>query len=52
LAERVISVLRIPENLRNLAKRSKERAVLFNYENIANQIANLIEKVPKGEIHN
>jgi glycosyltransferase involved in cell wall biosynthesis len=52
LAECVISLLKSPETLRNLKKLSEERSVLFNYENISDQIANLIEKVAKGEIHN
>ncbi|OGP87968.1 MAG: hypothetical protein A2156_01695 [Deltaproteobacteria bacterium RBG_16_48_10] len=49
LAERVISVLKSPETLRNLVKLGKERSVLFSYEKIANQFADIIQKVVQGE---
>jgi glycosyltransferase involved in cell wall biosynthesis len=49
LSECVISVLKSPGTLRNLVKLGKERSVLFSYEKIADQFANVIQKVVRGD---
>ena len=50
LAERVVSGLKSPDTLRKLVKLGKDRSVLFSYEKIANQIADILEKAAHTEI--